>query len=110
TCRQTRYVLEPYIYSFLYHRSLPGSDRSPLLLERNRVQHGTPGPDPASPGLILQLATALMRRCSLIRWSTTAGSAKVDRSPSPSYSAAAILRRMRRMIFPERVFGRPLVQ
>jgi hypothetical protein len=40
------------------------------------------------------------------RSSTTAGSAKVEVSPSWSCSLAAILRRMRRMILPERVFGR----
>jgi pyruvate/2-oxoglutarate dehydrogenase complex dihydrolipoamide dehydrogenase (E3) component len=38
---------------------------------------------------------------------TTAGSARVDVSPSWSASLAAILRRMRRMILPERVLGRP---
>src|SRR6202046_1764593 len=36
---------------------------------------------------------------------TTAGSARVDVSPRPSVSLAAILRRMRRMILPLRVFG-----
>src|SRR5690606_15518710 len=45
-------------------------------------------------------------RC-LTRSSTTAGSASVDVSPRFSKSFAAILRRMRRMILPERVFGRP---
>ena len=39
--------------------------------------------------------------------STTAGSASVLVSPSPSTSFAAILRKIRRMILPERVFGRP---
>ena len=38
---------------------------------------------------------------------TTSGSASVEMSPSWSCSLAAILRRMRRMILPERVFGRP---
>jgi len=42
-----------------------------------------------------------------IRCCTTPGSARVEISPRPSYSAVAILRRIRRMIFPERVFGRP---
>ena len=42
-----------------------------------------------------------------IRSSTTAGSARVDVSPSEPKSSSAILRRMRRMILPERVFGRP---
>ena len=41
------------------------------------------------------------------RSSTTAGSAKVEVSPKLSCSLAAILRRMRRMIFPERVLGSP---
>ena len=45
--------------------------------------------------------------CSWIRRSTTSGSASVVRSPRPSYSDDAILRRMRRMILPLRVFGRP---
>jgi hypothetical protein len=42
-----------------------------------------------------------------IRSSTTAGSARVDVSPSAPKSSSAILRRMRRMILPERVLGRP---
>ena len=36
---------------------------------------------------------------------TTSGSAKVEVSPMESVSFAAILRRIRRMIFPERVLG-----
>src|SRR5689334_4370253 len=43
----------------------------------------------------------------LIRSSTTAGSASVEVSPSAPTSSSAILRRIRRMIFPERVLGRP---
>src|SRR5947199_76777 len=51
---------------------------------------------------------AAFRLCRLlIRSSTTAGSANVEVSPSAPTSSSAILRRMRRMIFPERVFGRP---
>src|SRR3989344_2300447 len=46
------------------------------------------------------------RRCS-IKPSTTVGSARVEVSPMFSSSLQAILRRMRRMILPERVFGRP---
>ncbi len=42
----------------------------------------------------------------LIISSTTDGSARVDMSPRSSNSLAAILRKMRRIIFPERVFGR----
>jgi len=38
---------------------------------------------------------------------STPGSASVEVSPRPSVSLAAILRRMRRMILPLRVFGRP---
>src|SRR5690349_19574643 len=38
---------------------------------------------------------------------TTVGSAKVEVSPRLPYSFSAILRRMRRMILPERVLGRP---
>ena len=41
------------------------------------------------------------------RSSTTAGSASVEVSPRLEGSSSAILRRMRRMILPERVFGRP---
>ena len=37
--------------------------------------------------------------------STTAGSASVEMSPRLSMSCAAILRKIRRMILPERVFG-----
>src|SRR5690606_18611885 len=42
-----------------------------------------------------------------IKSSTTAGSASVEVSPSEPKSSSAILRRMRRMILPERVLGRP---
>src|SRR5262249_9109881 len=41
------------------------------------------------------------------RSSTTAGSASVDVSPRLLKSFSTILRRMRRMILPERVLGRP---
>src|SRR6516164_1513239 len=41
------------------------------------------------------------------RSSTTAGSASVEVSPRLPYSSSAILRRIRRMILPERVFGSP---
>src|SRR5512140_1290834 len=47
---------------------------------------------------------------SLTSTSTTDGSARVEVSPSVSNSSAAILRRMRRMILPERVLGRPGAQ
>src|SRR5579871_6718249 len=43
----------------------------------------------------------------LTRSSTTAGSASVEVSPSEPGSSSAILRRIRRMILPERVLGRP---
>ena len=43
----------------------------------------------------------------LMRSSTTAGSASVDVSPKFEKSSSAILRRMRRIILPERVLGRP---
>ena len=44
-----------------------------------------------------------------INVSTTLGSVSVLTSPSSDVSPAAILRRMRRMILPERVLGRPVV-
>jgi hypothetical protein len=47
---------------------------------------------------------------AFIRASTMPGSAKVDVSPSWSNSPEAILRRMRRMILPLRVFGSPGAQ
>ena len=40
-----------------------------------------------------------------MRLSTTSGSARVEVSPMVSISSVAILRRIRRMILPERVFG-----
>ena len=42
-----------------------------------------------------------------MRSPTTVGSASVEVSPSVPNSPSAILRRIRRMILPERVFGRP---
>src|ERR1700730_9014269 len=50
-------------------------------------------------------ATHLGRARSWISCSTTLGSDRVDMSPNWPCSPAAILRRIRRMIFPERVFG-----
>ena len=44
-----------------------------------------------------------------MRASTTAGSARVEVSPMLSLCCSTILRRMRRMILPERVLGRPVV-
>src|SRR5690554_8193824 len=58
-----------------------------------------------SPPVVHCLLDYLLSR-SAISCSTTPGSAKVDVSPKPSISLAAILRRMRRMILPERVLGR----
>src|SRR3954452_9248109 len=57
-----------------------------------------------SPRAITQFHAAFR---FLMRSSTTVGSASVDVSPSAPNSFSAILRRMRRMILPERVFGRP---
>src|SRR5262245_12856530 len=49
-----------------------------------------------------------LRFCRLpTRSSTTVGSARVEVSPRLPYSSSAILRRILRMILPERVFGRP---
>src|SRR5581483_8998188 len=48
------------------------------------------------------------RFCRLLTRSlTTEGSASVEVSPRLPYSSSAIFLRMRRMILPERVFGRP---
>ena len=44
---------------------------------------------------------------SRTRLSTTDGSASVEVSPSAPNSSSAIFLRIRRMILPERVFGRP---
>ena len=52
------------------------------------------------------LAYALLARFST-NPSTTLGSARVDVSPRLDTSFSAILRRILRMILPERVFGRP---
>jgi hypothetical protein len=63
---------------------------------------------PSTLAIAVQLRAAygLALRFS-IRSSTTLGSARVEVSPRLPNSLSAILRRMRRMIFPERVFGRP---
>src|SRR3954468_3278153 len=60
----------------------------------------------ASGGTRLPYADFLFCRF-LTRSSTTPGSAKVEVSPKLPGSSSAILRRMRRMILPERVLGRP---
>jgi ATP-dependent DNA helicase PIF1 len=53
------------------------------------------------------LVTGSFEESRLTRSSTTAGSASVEVSPRLPGSSSAILRRMRRMILPERVLGRP---
>ena len=45
-----------------------------------------------------------------IKSSTTEGSARVEVSPMLSISFSAILRKMRRMILPERVFNQQFLQ
>ena len=60
------------------------------------------------PAFILHGETLGQRLARLAtRSSTTAGSARVLVSPRLSSSFAAILRRIRRMILPDRVFGKP---
>lgn len=59
----------------------------------------------SSPSLGLSARYAFLRFA--INASTTDGSASVEVSPRFFKSFAAILRRMRRMTFPERVLGRP---
>ena len=49
----------------------------------------------------------LISLCFLTMSSTTEGSASVDTSPNSSCWLEAIFLKMRRMIFPERVLGRP---
>ena len=70
-----------------------------LLADRRRQRrHGRERHRRARPDLLCRLLT---------RSSTTAGSASVEVSPRLAKSSSAILRRMRRMILPERVLGRP---
>src|SRR3954451_2259847 len=69
------------------------------------VGHRIPGQiwyAPRSPRPAYWLALRLSMRSS-----TTLGSARVEVSPRLPNSFSAILRRMRRMILPERVLGRP---
>src|SRR5436309_2701200 len=83
-----------------------------------------PLPDRLRPGSLKGTADAVIRRADgrmpprysaaarlrfwrlFTRSSTTLGSARVDVSPRFSKESSAILRRMRRMIFPDRVLGR----
>jgi hypothetical protein len=55
--------------------------------------------------LDVALYNAVDRDCTKL--STTDGSAKVEISPKLDTSPSAILRNIRRMIFPDRVFGKP---
>ena len=55
----------------------------------------------------LALISCVISRCCRTISSTTDGSAKVETSPSSSGLSAATFLNMRRMIFPDRVFGRP---
>ncbi|KMQ53429.1 hypothetical protein ACS96_28575 [Pseudomonas aeruginosa] len=50
--------------------------------------------------------SAVLAGCASPQHCTTPGSARVEVSPRLSSSLQAILRRIRRMILPERVFGR----
>src|SRR5437868_6076031 len=56
--------------------------------------------------LLLQTAVGYWFRRLSIRPCTTLGSARVEVSPRLSSSLQAILRKIRRMILPERVFGK----
>ncbi len=75
-------------------RRCPPSCRGPRLPHR-----------PAAPRASRQCYERTIRLSTSC--ATTPGSASVEMSPSASCSLAAILRRMRRMILPERVFGSP---
>ena len=77
------------------------------LLEDLRSAYGPqvlPPNLPKAEGGIQARSTCLRLRTST---STTSGSASVLVSPSWSGASSAILRRMRRMILPLRVFGKP---
>src|SRR6185312_15591953 len=81
-----------------YRRGATGASRARSVDATAHAPLGQPG----HPG---------GRHCYPTRFSTrsvtTPGSAKVDVSPRLSVSFAAILRRIRRMILPLRVFGSP---
>src|SRR4029079_18705609 len=81
----------------------------PRLLHQNVDGRNKPGHDVVSDrGPQTAYAGALFLFCRFsTRSSTTAGSASVEVSPRLLGTSSAILRRMRRMILPERVFGRP---
>ena len=79
---------------------IPGREREALGGGRGTGECGREG------GRCEPLHVAAWRRFAT-RSVTTAGSASVEMSPRCSCSSAAILRRIRRMILPERVFGSP---
>ena len=81
-------------------RRRASADKSASLRKRFAFVAGNDEPSRYAP------APFLFCRCST-RSSTTAGSASVEVSPRLPGSSSAILRRMRRMILPERVFGNP---
>ena len=92
----------------IYHVACPLPVRPPR--KRGRGRCGTARRSRTSDGSFAggpRYAWAL-RFCRLpTRSSTTLGSASVEVSPRLPYSSSAILRRILRMILPERVFGRP---
>ena len=114
TCRgKTWKNLRSLVVAFAFVRC--GGKHS---LRKNKPREkGNAGPSLASSsGVALLLLLLLLNHstpplvnllcASMIIW-TTDGSASVVMSPSSSLSLAATLRRMRRMILPERVFGNP---
>src|SRR5258708_3403888 len=64
-------------------------------------------PREPKPSYAPALGSAFLFCRFFTRSSTTVGSASVEVSPRLPDSSSAILRRIRRMILPERVFGRP---
>src|ERR1017187_7078031 len=79
-----------------------------LLLSRTKDENEDDLNQSPSPRLKIPLAFSLFYCFPFTSASTTCGSARVDVSPIWSTAFSAILRKMRRMILPERVLGRPV--
>ncbi len=100
-------VLNPIFDSYAFAATLPARPATSCIdlctgsgVDR-RARGGARGPRVRPT----QLAPQLFRPSMI--FATTPGSASVVMSPSSVVLPSAILRRMRRMILPERVFGRP---
>jgi hypothetical protein len=101
-----RQMKTPAGFSSRRSNARSSGSRSAAFPVHHQDDRSNAAPRGQMPTYALALASAFLFCRFVTRSSTTVGSASVEVSPRLPYSSSAILRRMRRMILPERVFGR----